>query len=845
MHLSIPIHGMDCHHCALRLNDALKRQSGIKKVNVNHKTGIAHLDINENEVTINDILRIIEHEGYHPNQQELQITIKGMHCASCVTKIENSLKKLPGVLEVNVTLSTSSAHIQYLPEIFSSQSAQNAIEKVGYKAEIVESQNHNRINNGKQQDNKHSLGENHSHSHNHGSENTEEPIIGEYDSLKRKFWFSTIVGVLIMVISIPDMIPGWPGFSETIMGWLWPVSSALTLIIMIWAGNHFFIGAWSALKHRSADMNTLIALGTGAAWIYSTIAIFFPFLFPDGMAEPFFDVVAIVIGLVDLGQALELRAKSRTSEAIKKLMDLQAKTARVIRDGKELDIPFEEVVTGDIVIVRPGEKVPVDGIILDGNSTLDESMITGESIPIEKNVGDEVIGGTINKTGNFKFEATKVGKDMALSQIIKMVEDAQGSKAPIQRIVDQISGYFVPAVMILAIFTFVIWFDFGPSPAFQFAVVTAVTVLIIACPCALGLATPMSLMVGTGKGAERGILIRNAESLEKAEKIQTIVLDKTGTITKGKPALTNVIVIGQYEEDELLRIAAAVEKGSEHPLAEAIVEGATQRKLQIPEIKNFNSLTGRGVKAEVENKQIHLGNRKLMMEINVPVDILDKEADKLASEGKTPMFIAVNGELSGILAVADTVKEDSYQAIQTLRKLGLEVVMLTGDNAKTAQAIAKQVGVDRVIADVLPEDKVAQIQKLQREGKIVAMVGDGINDAPALAQADIGFAIGTGTDVAIEASDITLIKGSLKGVVDGILISKATMRNVRQNLVGAFGYNTLGIPIAAGLLYPFFGILLSPIIAGAAMAFSSVTVVANANRLRRFQPKEVKIYDRD
>ena len=840
MNLSIPIHGIDCHHCARRLNAVLKKRHGIKKANVNYKTGMAHLVFDENEVTVNDILQIIQNEGYYPNQQELHFAIKGMHCASCVTKIENSLKTLPGVLDVNVSLSTTSAHIKYMPEIFSTMSAINAINKVGYDGEISKPHNHNKLNADHEKTTNHSLGEVHSHPHNHEQDHSEVGNDKEYDSLKHKFWFSTLIGVLIMLVSIPDMVPGWSGFSEAMMGWLWPLISAITLVIMMWAGNHFFVGAWSALKHRSADMNTLITLGTGAAWIYSTIAIFFPFLFPEGMAEPFFDVVAIVIGLVDLGQALELRAKSRTSEAIKKLMDLQAKTARVIRGGKELDIPYEEVLTGDIVIVKPGEKVPVDGKIMQGNSTIDESMITGESIPIEKKVDDEVIGGTINKTGNFRFKATKVGKDTALSQIIKMVEDAQGSKAPIQRIVDQISGYFVPAVMILAILTFVFWFDFGPSPAFQFAVVTAVTVLIIACPCALGLATPMSLMVGTGKGPERGILILNAESLEKAEKKQTIVLDKTGTITKGKPALTNVVVLGNVEENELLRIAAAVEKGSEHPLAEAIVEGANNRGLQIPDINNFNSLTGRGVKAEVENKEIHLGNRKLMMEINVPVDILNKEADKLASEGKTPMFIAVNGALAGILAVADTVKEDSYEAIQTLRKLGLEVVMLTGDNAKTAQAIANQVGVDRVIADVLPEDKVAQIQKIQREGKVVAMVGDGINDAPALAQADIGFAIGTGTDVAIEASDITLIKGSLKGVVDGILISKATMRNVRQNLVGAFGYNTLGIPIAAGLLYPFFGILLSPIIAGAAMAFSSVTVVANANRLRRFQPKEGK-----
>jgi Cu+-exporting ATPase len=600
-------------------------------------------------------------------------------------------------------------------------------------------------------------------------------------------------------------------------------------------------------------MNTLIALGTGAAWLYSSVAILAPHIFPEGTAEPFYDVAAVVIALVVLGQALELRAKGRTSEAIKKLMGLQAKTARVIRNGKEQDIPVEEVLVGDIVLVRPGEKVPVDGVVTEGSSAVDESMLTGESLPVEKKVGDEVIGATLNKTGSFKFEATKVGKDTALAQIVRMVEEAQGSKAPIQRLVDVVSGYFVPAVMIIAVLTFVAWFDFGPDPRLTYALVTAVTVLIIACPCALGLATPISLMVGVGKGAEQGILIKGGEALQTAQSLDAIVLDKTGTITKGTPELTDIVLGSQFtvnssptlnpepsnlneSERELLRLAASVERTSEHPLAAAIVEGAKKRGVTLSDPRDFQAVPGHGVIAKVDEHQVVLGNLKMMQQERVDLGELEEAARRLADEGKTPMYAAVDGIASGIMAVADTVKEDSAEAIQAFKALGLEVVMITGDNRRTAQAIARQVGIDRVMAEVLPEDKAHQVHLLQAEGKKVGMVGDGINDAPALAQADVGFAIGTGTDVAIEASDITLIKGSLKGVVTAVEVSKATMRNIKQNLFGAFIYNTLGIPVAAGLLYPFFGLLLSPLIAGAAMAFSSVTVVTNANRLRRFRP---------
>jgi Cu+-exporting ATPase len=633
---------------------------------------------------------------------------------------------------------------------------------------------------------------------------------------------------------------------------LWGVTALLTLPVMFWSGSDFFTGAYASFKHRSANMNTLIALGTGAAWLYSTFAILFPSVFPEGTSEPFYDVVSVVIALVVLGQALELRAKGQSSSAIKKLLGLQAKTARVIRDGKEMDLPVEEVLVGDVIQVRPGEKVPVDGVIVEGSSAVDESMLTGESLPASKKMGDEVIGATINKTGAFKFRTTKVGKDTALAQIVKMVQDAQNSKAPIARLADTVSGYFVPIVMILAVWTFVIWFVIGPQPQLVYALVTSVTVLIIACPCALGLATPMSLMVGIGKGAENGILIRSGEALQTARAIQIVVLDKTGTITKGKPELTDVVISDQSSviSDQLLRLAASVEKVSEHPLAQAIVEGAQARKLELAEVKDFEAIPGHGVSAKVEDKHILIGNLKLMNRENITLGSLEEKSKSLADDGKTPMFIALDGKAAGIIAVADTVKEDSAEAITVLQKMGIEVVMITGDNRRTAEAIARKVGVTRVLAEVLPEDKANEIKKLQSkvEGQksgdlrpltfnVVAMVGDGINDAPALAQADVGLAIGTGTDVAIEASDITLIKGSLKGVVTAIEVSRATMTNIYQNLVGAFFYNVLGLPIAMGLLFPFFGLLLSPLIAGAAMAFSSVTVVGNANRLRGFKPR--------
>ncbi len=821
--LDLPIVGLKGKNqsAAQAVEAALRNVAGVRTVKTTLATGIVALEYDPGRVDLETLFGAVRSAGYRVGGAQTRIGIENLRCASCVGFIEAELRTTPGVLNATVNIGTQEATIEYLPEKTTLAQLKQAIETWGYKARPAIS---------------------------------DEPVDKqqaeherEYRRLMRKFWFATIVSLPVLVTAYPQFIPIVREWSLETVRLTWIGAGLLTLPVLLWSGGDFFTGAWAALKHRSANMNTLIALGTGAAWLYSTVAVLFPNLFPEGTSEPFYDVVAVVIALVVLGQALELRAKGRTSEAIKKLMGLQAKTARVIRDGHEADIPVEEVLAGDIVQVRPGEKVPVDGVIVEGSSAVDESMLTGESLPVSKKVGDEVIGATLNKTGAFKFRATKVGKDTALAQIVKMVQDAQNSKAPIARLADTVSGYFVPAVMILAVLTFVIWFDFGPQPQLVFALVTSVTVLIIACPCALGLATPMSLMVGIGKGAENGILIRSGEALQTAQALQIIVLDKTGTITKGKPELTDVITMsnGPMNSEQLLRLAASVETVSEHPLAEAVAEGAKARGLALAAPEKFEAVPGHGVIATVEDRRVVLGNLKMMQRESVALGELEAQAARLADDGKTPMYVAIDSQAAGILAVADTVKEDSAEAIAALKKMGLEVVMITGDNRRTAEAIASKVGVDRVLAEVLPEDKAHNVHLLQAEAKKVAMVGDGINDAPALAQADVGLAIGTGTDVAIEASDITLIKGSLKGVVTAIEVSRATMGNIKQNLFGAFIYNVLGIPVAMGVLFPFFGLLLSPLIAGAAMAFSSVTVVGNANRLRGFKPKfSARSYER-
>lgn len=673
----------------------------------------------------------------------------------------------------------------------------------------------------------------------------------EYRAMMRKFWFATFVGLPLLLLMFAEFVPSW---RDELMHWhgtVGIIAALVTLPVLALSGGQFFASAWNGLRNHNTNMDTLVALGTGSAWVYSTVVALAPGLFPAGTAGMYFEVAVIVIALILLGQALEMRAKSRSSAAIKKLLELQAKTARIVRDGREVDVPIEEVVVGDTVLVRPGEKVPVDGIILEGESAIDESVVTGESVPVDKNVGDQVIGSSINKTGAFTFRAMKVGKETALAQIVRMVEQAQNSRPPIGRLVDRISSYFVPSVMIVSIVTFLAWFNFGPAPVMNYAVVTMVAVLVIACPCALGLATPISLMVGVGKAAEHGVLIRNGEALETASRLTTVVLDKTGTITKGKPELTDVLPLDGFAEVELLQLAAVADRRSEHPLAEAIVKGARARGVAVGEPENFNAVPGQGVEASVNGRRVLVGNRKLMEREKVSMAGFEQIAYRLADEGKTPMYVAVDGQAAGIVAVADTIKEDSVMAVRALQRMGIEVVMMTGDNERTAKAIARQAGISRVLADVLPEEKARQVEILQAEGspqkerggrgaRLIGMVGDGINDAPALAQSDVGFAIGTGTDVAIEAADITLVGGSLRGVVTAIEVSRASLRNIKQNLFGAFIYNVVGIPLAAGILYPVFGLLLSPIIAGAAMAASSITVVTNANRLRFYEPKPVE-----
>jgi Cu+-exporting ATPase len=815
--IDLSIGGMTCPHCPPQVEQALREVAGVRSAQVNLANQTAHVTYDPARVKAADLVRAIRRAGYGAGAAKTRIPIANMHCSSCVIRIELELGMTPGVIKAQASSMTNAVDITYQPERTTYDALKAAIGRAGYR--VVEP----KPMPGTETD-----------------DPEEQARQAEYRLLMRKFWFAAAVSVPVMLLSYPDLIPGlrdWMPMGSSTRRIVWAFLGVLSLPVLVWSGSQFYVGMWDGLKHRSANMHTLIAIGITAAYLYSVVAVMFPELFPRmELAEVFWDVSTVVVALVVLGLALEIKAKGRTSEAIKKLIGLQPKTARVLREGKEVDLPVEEVLLGDTVVIRPGDKIPVDGEVLDGVSAVDESMITGESIPIEKRVGDEVIGATLNKTGSFKFRATKVGKDTALASIIRMVKDAQGSKAPIQRVVDTVSGYFVPAVMILAVFAFIAWYLFGPEPRFVYATIVLVTTLIIACPCALGLATPTSLTVGIGKGAENGILIRSGDALQCAEKLGAIILDKTGTITRGEPSLTDVVAKGS-DEATVLRLAASLERGSEHPLGEAIVKGAEARKIVIADAKGFAAIPGHGVSGRVDDRDVLLGNAKLMRDRNIAIDALTQDWERLAGEGKTPMYVAADGKALGLVAVADTVKPDSKAAIEVLKRLGIEVVMLTGDNERTAKAIARQVGIDRVLAEVLPDDKAHEVQKLQLEAKNVGMVGDGINDAPALAQADVGFAIGTGTDVAIEASDVTLIKGSLMSVATAIEISKATMSNVRQNLVGAFGYNVLGLPVAMGVLYPIFGILLSPLIAAAAMAFSSVTVVTNANRLRFFEPR--------
>lgn len=734
----------------------------------------------------------------------LHLALTGVSCAGCVAKIEKSLNAVPGVTKAEVNFADRSALVEGKPQ---ADQVINAVVAAGYGASLIEDED--------QADQEKQQAE---HQH--------------YIALLKKMAAALALGVPLMLYGAL----GGPMHVDTLTARvLWFAVGLLTFGIMAFSGGHFYTGAIKSFKAHAANMDTLIALGTGTAWLFSMAVILVPNFIPESARHIYFEASAMIIGLINLGLALEIRARGKTSEAIKRLIGLQVRTARVIRNNQEIDIAISDVQLDDIIRVRPGEKIPVDGIVVEGSTLIDESMLTGEPIPVEKLSGDEVIAGTLNKSGSILFKAEKVGKDTVLSQIIQMVRKAQNSKPSIGRLADKISAIFVPTVMIIAVITAMAWYNFGPGPQLAYMLVTATTVLIIACPCALGLATPMSVMVGVGKAAEHGVLIRNGEALQQSSQLSCMVLDKTGTITKGQPTVTAIHTAENFSVDTLLQYAGSLESGSEHPLAEAIVSAAREKNLPLLKVSDFNAIAGHGVSAVADNKNLLFGNEKLMRDHGIEISAHLHTADELAKDAKTPMFFAIDKQFAGIIAVSDPIKQDSLAAIQRLKKIGMRVIMITGDNHKTAEAVAKKVGIDEFFAEVLPEQKSQHVANLQQQGEIVGMTGDGINDAPALALANVGFAIGTGTDVAIESADITLMRGSLHGIVDAIDISKATVRNIKQNLFGAFAYNGLGIPVAAGVLFPFTGMLLNPVIAGAAMALSSVTVVSNANRLRFFK----------
>ncbi len=829
--VDLPITGMSCAACARTIEKTLSKAPGVRSANVNFATSRATVEYDPAATKVGDLVAQVRDVGYGTSRSAHAdfIVDDSSRPPGTAGTLEGRMERLPGVVAASFNSATSTVRVEYLPGSVDLAAVRAAINAAGYDLQDADG--------------------------NTGEVSVEDSDDAhreaEYRELQRKFWVAAILSAPVLVIAMAHGSIPFLDFAG--VEWL---QLALTTPVVVYAGAQFYRGAWAAFRHRAADMNTLIAVGTGAAYLYSVAATVAPGFFAatagsemaamgHAVRPPvYFEAASVIIALILLGRMLEARAKGRTGEAIRRLAGLQAKTARVVRDGVDVDVPVEDVRRGDTVLVRPGEKVPVDGIVEEGASTIDESMLTGESLPVEKSAGDEVFGATINKTGSFRFRATKVGKDTALQQIVKMVADAQGSKAPIARLADVISGIFTPIVIAIAIATFVVWFVAAPEDVrFSMALVNFVSVLIIACPCALGLATPTAIMVGTGRGAENGILIKGGESLETAHRIQTVVLDKTGTITEGKPAMTDVVVApdASIAEDELLRLAASAEAASEHPLGEAIVAGAKGRGIEVARVTDFAAAPGHGIEATVDARRVLIGSAKLLGDRGIDTSALEARASALATDGKTPMFVALDGGFAGLIAVADRVKAESSDAVAALRKLGIEVVMMTGDNTRTAEAVARQVGIERVLAEVLPEGKSAEIKRLRQGGRVVAMVGDGINDAPALAEADIGIAIGTGTDVAMEASDITLIRGDLRGVVTAIALSRATMRTIKQNLFWAFVYNVVGIPVAAGVLYPFGGWLLSPVLASAAMSLSSVSVVTNSLRLRRFRPaREVK-----
>ncbi|PEA80020.1 copper-translocating P-type ATPase [Bacillus wiedmannii] len=799
---NLQISGMTCAACANRIEKGLEKVEGVHDANVNFALEKTKIMYDPQKTNPQQFKEKVESLGYGIVSDKAEFTVSGMTCAACANRVEKRLNKLEGVNGATVNFALESATVDFNPDEINVNEMKSAITKLGYKLEVKSDE----------------------------QDGSTDHRLQEIERQKKKFIISFILSLPLLwamvshfsftsFIYLPDMLMNpW-------------VQLALATPVQFIIGGQFYVGAYKALRNKSANMDVLVALGTSAAYFYSVYLSIRSIGSSEHMTDLYFETSAVLITLIILGKLFEAKAKGRSSEAIKKLMGLQAKTATVVREGTEIKILIEEVVAGDIVYVKPGEKIPVDGEIVEGKSAIDESMLTGESIPVDKTIGDGVIGSTINKNGFLKVKATKVGRDTALAQIIKVVEEAQGSKAPIQRVADQISGIFVPVVVVIAIITFAVWMLFVTPGDFGGALEKMIAVLVIACPCALGLATPTSIMAGSGRSAEYGILFKGGEHLETTHRLDTVILDKTGTVTNGKPVLTDIIVADGFHEEEILRLVGAAEKNSEHPLAEAIVEGIKEKQIDIPSSESFEAIPGFGIESVIEGKQLLIGTRRLMKKFDIDIEEVSKSMEELEREGKTAMLIAINKEYAGIVAVADTVKDTSKAAIARLKKMGLEVVMITGDNTQTAQAIAKQVGIDHVIAEVLPEGKAEEVKKLQAQGKKVAMVGDGINDAPALATADIGMAIGTGTDVAMEAADITLIRGDLNSIADAIFMSKMTIRNIKQNLFWALAYNGLGIPIAA------FGFL-APWVAGAAMAFSSVSVVLNALRLQRVKLKK-------
>ena len=837
--VTIPLTGMTCAACAVRIQKRLEKGVGVHGVVVNFGTERATVDYDPSVSDASSLVGLVREAGYGARTADAELLVEGLEWAATSAPLERELKGLAGVLEARVNLATGKARVQYLPDAVTPGDLEAAVQRAGYR-----------------------LG---------APIEAADPVARERAAreretrdLRRRFVFAAVVGVVSMLLAMPLMMARegtaapvdlfdrlmmplahgvlgvLPWLGTVPPGVLRGVLLVLTLPVLAWAGRPFFRGAYSGLLHGSMDMNTLIALGTGAAFSYSAVATLAPGVFTRAGLPPdvYYEAVSMIIALILLGKMLESRAKGRTSAAIRRLAELQPPVARVVREGEEREVAVETLVVGDVVVVRPGERVPVDGEVVDGRSVVDQSMLTGEPIPVEKSAGDEVVGGTINGSGWFRFRATRVGRDTALAQIVRLVEDAQATKAPIQRLADRVAGVFVPIVIGIAAVAFLLWWWLGPPPSALFGFVSFVTVLIIACPCAMGLATPTAVMVGTGAAAEKGVLFRGGESLETAGRIGLVVLDKTGTITEGRPTLVALEArpgsVWEGREDELLRLAASIERASEHPLATAIVAGAQERGLELAEPADFDSHGGRGVEATVDGRRLTIGNAGLLEKRGIDGSGLASRAAALAVAGRTPVYVAVDGEVVGLLGVADPVKPGSAVAVAELREMGIRVVMLTGDNERTARAVASEVGIDEVQAEVLPVDKARVVKRLQEEtGLVVAMVGDGINDAPALAGADIGIAIGTGTDVAIEASDVTLVGGDPRGIATAIRLSRRTVRTIRQNLFWAFFYNVLGIPVAAGALYPAFGLLLSPVFASAAMAVSSVSVVSNSLRLRR------------